>query len=107
MDAFGALLIFDGAGFVLFGTDDLDDDDLGRASRPSKIRVKRRSSRRMVSSTQRSSPYMAFSIESRIWDSRISLVIMLELRQSVETRPVRVEIETTAAGRWLVLVLGI
>ena len=70
--------------------------DLGRASRPSKMSVRRRSRKRMVSRTQRSSPYSAFSIESRMFDSRISLVIVCELRHSVERRPVRVDIETTA-----------
>ena len=56
--------------------------------------VSKRSRNRVVSSTQRSSPYIAFSIESSMFDSRISFVIECELRHRVDTRPVRVEMDT-------------
>jgi len=40
---------------------------------------------------------MAFSMESRTRESRISWVMAGEWRHRVDIRPVRVEIETTAA----------
>ena len=67
---------------------------LGKASRPSNISVSNKSKNLIVSNTQRSSPYMAFSIESSIFDSRISLVITFELRHNADSKPVRVDIET-------------
>jgi len=69
-------------------------DVRGKASRPSNIKVSKRSRNRIVSSTHLSSPYMAFSIESSIFESSISLVITLELRQRAERRPVSVDIDT-------------
>ena len=60
--------------------------------------VRRRSRNLIVSSTHRSSPHNAFSIESRIFDSRISLLIESELRQSVDKRPVSVDMDTVTVG---------
>ncbi len=87
-------------GVVALAVAILEKTVLGRASRPSKMRASNKSRNRIVSNTHRSSPYNAFSIESKMLDSSISLVMESELRHSVDKRPVSVEIETMVVDFW-------